>query len=94
MQVGWKWSCVQMTYRFILTSNIMTNVFIIYHVGLASAPCILSKPQVLVTVNALTICIWVKLNILTNSVLYKIFKYNFTESQMSSDQPAKKGKNI
>ena len=41
----------------------------IYHVGLASAPCMLSKPQVLVTVNALIICIWVKLNALINLVL-------------------------
>ena len=41
----------------------------IYHVGLANAPCMLSKPQVLVTVNALTICIWVKLNALINLVL-------------------------
>ena len=29
----------------------------LYHVGLASAPCMLTNPQVLVTVKALTICV-------------------------------------
>ena len=92
MRVRWKLSFARVKGLSLNQISCIIHDKCIYHVGLASAPCILSKPQVLVTVKALTICICVKLNALTNSVLKFFFKYNINESQ--SDLPAQKSKNV